>query len=69
MNVNEFAGLQVGDKIDNPMSRSSGEVVEVVTKNGYRAVRVRWSNGAPGRDVSFTYTGDMTSWFHWTKAE
>lgn len=63
MNLQEFAKLKLDDKIANDMTRSSGVVVEV--KEG--GVRVRWGDGRPGNDVSFFYSVQATSWFHWTK--
>lgn len=64
MNLEEFAALEIGDKIDNPMSQSSGTVTER-TQDG---VRVRWGEGTPGRNVLFTYTVNSTAWMHWTYA-
>lgn len=70
MNINEFAALQVGDRVENPMSKSAGEVTEVIKRSGaFAGVRVRWGDGTPRHDVSFTYTVDMTTWFHWSKVE
>lgn len=61
MNLEQFAALKVGDKIDNPMSQSQGTVTELVQDG----VRVRWGNGAPGKTVEFTYVVNSTAWFHW----
>lgn len=63
MNLQQFAALKVGDKIENAMSQSSG----VVTEATDQGVKVRWGAGTPGRDVTFTYTVNGTSWFHWSK--
>lgn len=65
MNLQQFAALKEGDKIDNHMSQSSGKVIEA-TKAG---VRVRWGDGTPGRTVTFLYTAQSTAWFHWEAAE
>lgn len=66
MNLQEFAALKTGDKIENAMSVSQGEVTEV-TQAG---VRVRWGVAAQlGADVTFTYSVQSTAWFHWSKIE
>lgn len=65
MNMQEFAALKEGDRVDNPMSQSSGVVVER-KPNG---VKVRWGDGAPGRTVEFFYDVQSTSWMHWTLPE
>lgn len=69
MNLQEFAALKAGDKIENHMSQSQGEVTEV-TKLG---VRVRWGLTWPGihgnASVTFQYTVQSTAWFHWSHAE
>lgn len=68
MNVQEFAALKAGDRVENAASQSSGVVTEV-TKMG---VRVRWgvSTGVldsnPGV-VTFFYSAQGTAWFHWSK--
>lgn len=64
MNLQEFAALKVGDKIENHLSQSSGEVTEV-TKYG---VRVRWGTLESGI-VTFLYSVQGTTWFHWSKKE
>jgi hypothetical protein len=64
MNVQEFAALKVGDKIDNAMSSSQGEVTEV----NAQGVRVRWGLGNTGA-ITFLYTVQSTAWFHWSKVE
>jgi hypothetical protein len=63
MNLQEFAALKAGDKIENPMSGSAGEVVEVDAKG----VRVRWDN--TGSSVTWHYGVNSTAWMHWSKAE
>jgi hypothetical protein len=64
MNLQEFAALKAGDKIENHMSQSRGEVTEV----NAQGVRVSWGSTNPGR-VVFTYTVNSTAWFHWSKVE
>jgi hypothetical protein len=64
MNLQEFAALKAGDKIDNAMAQSQGEVTEA-TAHG---VRVRWGVPTGGRDsVTFQYTVQSTAWFHWSR--
>jgi len=59
MNVQQFAALKVGDKIENVYTHSVAEVTEVTDKG----VRVRWGDviGSP----SFFYSVNSTAWFHW----
>jgi hypothetical protein len=64
MNLQEFAALKVGDKIENHLSQSSGVVTEV--KPG--GVHVRWGV-QENNVVSFFYSVQGTIWFHWDKAE
>lgn len=61
MNLQEFAALKVGDKIENPMLNSMGTVSEV-TKQG---VRIAWEGSRSA--ITFQYTVQNTSWFHWSK--
>lgn len=68
MNMQEFAALKVGDKIENPMNGSTGEVT--ATSDG--GVRVVWgrrmfAQAAPS--TSFFYSVQSTAWMHWRKAE
>lgn len=63
MNIQEFAALRVGDKINNLMGNSSGIVTGVFDSG----VVVRW--GVAGGGVDFKYTINTTSWFHWSKAD
>lgn len=64
MNLQEFAALKAGDRIENAMSNSRGEVTEV-TANG---VRVSW--GPHGDNVhGFLYSVQGTAWMHWSKVE
>ncbi len=62
MNLQEFAALKVGDKIENAFFGSTGEVAEV----NAQGVRLRWDGGT---GVTFTYTPMMTAWMHWSKVE
>ena len=63
MNIKEFAALKAGDKIDNPSTGSSGEVVEAADSG----VRVVW--GARGEhEHKFFYSVVGTSWMNWVKA-
>lgn len=61
MNLKEFAALKAGDKIENHMASSRGEVVEVTDAG----VLVRWHEGTAPR----TYGVNTTAWMHWSKAE
>jgi hypothetical protein len=71
MNLVEFNALKPGDKIENAMSNSTGEVVEV-DKHG---VKVRWYGvgmtdvGMNGLGAVRTYSRASTIWFHWSKPE
>ena len=69
MNLVEFNALKAGDRIENAMSNSRGEVVAADA----RGVLVRWDGLAPGllelRDgvgTVRTYSRYSTIWFHWT---
>lgn len=62
MNLQEFAALKVGDKIDVPMLGNSKGVVSEVTAAG---VRVAWEGGRSA--VTFMYTVSSTSWMHWSR--
>lgn len=67
MNLKEFAALKVGDQIENPMTRSTGEITECNDKG----VRVRWiipgaiRGNADG--PTYPYATLSTGWMHWTK--
>lgn len=70
MNLTEFNALKAGDRIENAMSGSTGEVVEADSKG----VQVRWNvmpwragHDAPG--VLRHYSRFSTIWFHWSKIE
>lgn len=61
MNLNEFAALKVGDKVENAFTHSVGEVTDAMDQG----VRVRWSESSQ----PFFYSVAGTSWFHWSKQE
>jgi hypothetical protein len=63
MNLQEFAALKKGDKINNGMASSQGEVTEVTAQG----VRVRW--GLHVGSITFMYSVNSTAWFHWSKVE
>lgn len=70
MNLVEFNALKPGDKIENAMSNSSGEVTEV----NQGIVKVRWlrdgsGDGTPSLAAVRTYSVHSTIWFHWSKVE
>lgn len=70
MNLIEFNALKPGDKIENAMSNSSGEVVEV----NRGIVKVRWFGSGPTARSLLTgsvrtYSVHSTIWFHWSKVE
>jgi hypothetical protein len=57
MNIQQFAALKVGDKVDNPMNGSRGEV----TKVQERGVSVAWGGNA----LDFYYPVEGNTWLHW----
>lgn len=64
MNLQEFAALKAGDKIENPMlgGSSPGEVVEASDSG----VRVVW--GARNEhEQKFFYSVVGTAWMNWVK--
>ncbi len=63
MNIQEFAALKVGDKIENPATGGgTGEVVEASDSG----VRVVW--GARGEhEHKFFYSVVGTAWLNWVK--
>lgn len=66
MNLQEFAALKVGDKIENHAFGTKGEITQVNAVG----VRVAW-DGDPIADaaVTFQYAVNGTSWTHWSKVE
>jgi hypothetical protein len=67
MNLQEFAALKAGDKIENHMSQSHGVVTDVTPLG----VRIRWDAAGQAAQgaIGFTYTVQSTAWFHWSKVE
>lgn len=66
MNLQEFAALCVGDKVENHSLSGSGtgEVVQVTEKG----VRVVWGP-RNDRETQFFYAVMGTQWFNWSKVE
>jgi len=73
MNATEFAALKAGDKIENPMAGSFGEVVDRTDMG----VNVRWANtrAATENPMALTtqasvrfYSFQTTAWMHWNLA-
>lgn len=62
MNLQEFAVLKVGDKIENPVTGSSGEVVEAADSG----VRVVWGRRHEF-EHKFFYSVVGTAWMNWVK--
>lgn len=63
MNIVQFNALKPGDRIENAMSGSTGEVVEADSKG----VSVRWTEaGVSGSHPSRHYSRYSTIWFHWS---
>jgi len=64
MNLQEFAALKVGDKIENPADggASVGEIVETLD----RGVRVVWGP-RHDRETQFFYSVVGTTWMQWNK--
>lgn len=62
MNIEEFSALKVGDRINNPMTQSSG----TVTERTDFGVLVAWGENA---SRPFPYTVQGTAWMHWVKQE
>lgn len=63
MNLQEFAALKAGDKIENIAfgNHAMGEITEV-RQDG---VKVCWLPGTS----PFFYSVAGTAWFHWSKAD
>ena len=62
MNLQEFAGLEVGDEVINHMSNDGLGIVTVVNANG---IKVRW----PPSAMDWMFTNQSTAWMHWSKKE
>lgn len=67
MDLKQFAALKVGDRIENHMSNSTGEVVSI----DETGVRLRWIGaGVVGSNApTWHYPVNSTAWFHWNKVE
>lgn len=63
MNLQEFAALKEGDKIENPATNSAGEVVEVAPEG----VRVVWGPRGDS-ERKFFYSSLTTAWMNWATA-
>lgn len=61
MNLQEFAALKAGDKIENPSTGSAGEVTEA-TPSG---VRIVWG-ARHQHEHPFFYSVQSTAWMNWT---
>ncbi len=59
MNLQQFASLKVGDKVENKFTRCVAEITEVRNDG----VRASWYAGTP----SFFYSVSSTTWLHWSK--
>lgn len=66
MNLQQFAKLKEGDKIESCVGAGTtyGEVVEV-DKAG---VKIVWGQRSP-HERHFHFSVQSTAWFHWTKLE
>lgn len=65
MNIEQFAALKVGDKVQNGINPGApGEVVETTE----RGVRVVWG-ARHNAETAFSYLATGTAWFHWNKLE
>lgn len=62
MNLQEFAALKVGDKIQNLALGSHIGVVSEVTDRG---VKVKW----PPSSQEHFFSAAGTAWFQWSKAD
>lgn len=65
MNLQQFAALKVGDKIENAFTGGVGTVTEV-TEGG---VRVRWGLVDGSSGVTYFFSVNSTAWMHWSKAD
>lgn len=60
MNLQEFAGLKVGDEVINHMRNDGVGVVSAVTKYG---VKIQW----PPSAMEWEFSNQSTAWMHWSK--
>lgn len=65
MNIEEFAALKPGDKIENLMN--PGPVGEV-TEAAPGGVRIVWGPRHP-KETYFFYSLQTTAWMHWDRVE
>lgn len=63
MNLEEFAALKPGDKIENGTNNSPGEVVEANASG----VRLVWGPRSD-RETRFFYSVQSTAWMQWNYA-
>lgn len=62
MNLQQFAALKPGDKIENLLSSSKGEIASISDAG----VHVAWA----GNHVrTFFFAAESNAWSHWTKIE
>jgi len=67
MTLDEFMNLEPGDRIDNPMARTTGAVVGVLRNRRGEpdGVSVQWDNTAP--EMARQFRTQTTAWMHWNK--
>ena len=62
MNIQEFAALKVGDKVENAATYSKGEITKTVDAG----VFVVWGTRS-ALEREFFYSAVGTAWFQWNK--
>ena len=69
MTIDEFLNLKEGDRIDNPMTRTTGAVVGVLhnRRGEPDGVSIQWDGTAP--DMARQFRAQTTAWMHWTRHE
>ena len=60
MNLQEFAGLKVGDEVVNHMRNDGVGIVSGVTAYG---IKIQW----PPSTMEWEFTNQSTAWMHWSK--
>lgn len=65
MNIQEFAKLEPGDKIENV--GIGGTSTGRITKIDNDGVHVAWGDNENA--MPFFYSGQGTAWFHWSKVQ